>query len=274
MLRQTKIILGTNPGNPANLCGRFSLGKFYSWALGGWGIKDWVLPSIFIGRGDGPDFDRMVANTLKSSSAIEKVNWFDSHFACYTEWFVEHFPGFFDSRYRYEMGAKTILANKYPIKDMPIMDQRTWRTSRLYDLFESPHPEHSFQFGGPILLNIEAKRAERLEQDWHGLDGTMIDMQPLNCATDSHSEVTVVGDKKVYNGVWQGPKDSWKRDTAKPELTAPFHTPIWYRNVFISKNADQPTEYFGDNLSTETWQECKAEYIEFTEKFHKDYTWA
>jgi|UniRef100_A0A7S4GCW3 hypothetical protein len=273
MIRQTKLILGTNPGDIAYLNKRFTLGKFVGWALGGWGLKDWLLPSVFIGRGDGPDFDNIVRNTLKSSSAIEKVNWFDSHFACYTEWFVEHWPGFFDSRYRYEMGAKTILASKYPIKDFPIMDQRSWRSPRLPDLLESPYPEHTFQFGGPILLNTEARRAERIEQEWHGKDGSLIDVQPLNVATDSHTEVAVVGNMKVYNGVWQGPRDSWKRDSAKPELTAPFHSPVWYRNIFISKNADQPSEHFGDNVSAETHQECMKEHIEFTSKFHKEYTW-
>lgn len=85
MLRQSKRLLGTNPGDIAALSNRFTLGKFGSWAFGGWGLKDWLLPSVFIGRGDGPDFDKMVRNTLKSSSAIEKVNYFESPFGCYTE---------------------------------------------------------------------------------------------------------------------------------------------------------------------------------------------
>lgn len=66
---------------------------------------------------------------------------------------------------------------------------------------------------------------------------------------------------QVYNGVWQGGKDSWKRDSAKPELTAPFHSPIWYRNMFIVKNADQLVEHFGENLSDETWQEVRKEHL-------------
>eukprot|EP00668_Euglena_longa_P011164 GGOE01013546.1.p1 GENE.GGOE01013546.1~~GGOE01013546.1.p1 ORF type:complete len:275 (-),score=49.84 GGOE01013546.1:145-969(-) len=274
MMNKGRILLGTNPGDIALNSKRFSPGKFVAWVCGGWGLKDWLFPSLFIGRGDGPDFDRIVKHTLQSSSAIEKVNWFDSPFACYTEWFVEHFPGFFDSRYRFEMSAKTILESKYPIKDFPVVDMRSWRSSRLFDLFEIPQPEHTFVFGGPVLLNTEAKRAERLEQEWHSKDGKFVDVHPLNVATESHTEVTVVGGTKVFNGVWQGGKDSWKRDSAKPELTAPFHSPIWYRNMFIVKNADQLVEHFGENLSDETWQEVRKEHLAFHERFHKDYSWA
>jgi hypothetical protein len=273
-MRSARILLGTNPGDLAHISKRFTFGKFVAWAAGGWGLKDWVFPSLFIGRGGGPDFDRIVQHTLKSSSAIEKVNWFDSHFACYTEWFVENFPGFFDNRYRFEMSAKTILANKYPVKDLPVVDMRSWRSSRLFDLFEIPHPEHTFVFGGPHLLNSQVKRAERVEQEWHNKDGKYVDLHPLNVAAESHTEVAVVGGVKVYNGIWQGGKDSWRRDTAKPELTAPFHSPIWYRNIFIVKNADQLTEHFGESCSDETWQEVRKEHLEFHEKFHKDYTWA
>lgn len=49
-----------------------------------------------------------------------------------------------------------------------------------------------------MLLNTEAKRAERLEQEWHGKDGTFVDVHPLNVATESHTEVSVIGGIKVF----------------------------------------------------------------------------
>jgi hypothetical protein len=260
-------------GNIMHLQKRFTFGKFASWAMGGWGLKDWLFPSIFIGLGDGPSLNNIARGALKSSSAIEKVNWFDSHFSNYTEWFVEHYPGFFDSRYRFEMGAKTILSSKYPIKDFPIIDQRTWRTSRLYEVFEAPHPEHTFQYGGPVLLNSQMKRAIRLEQEYHGKDDKYVDVHPLHVCASSHNNVTTVGDLAVYNGIWTGNRDGWKRDTAKPELTASFHDQVWYRNMFVSKNADQQKEHFGENVSEETLEECKKEYLAFAKKFHKEFTY-
>lgn len=66
-----------------------------------------------------------------------------------------------------------------------------------FDLFEVPHPEHTFVFGGPVLLNTEAKRAERIEQEWHNKDGTYVDVNSLNVATESHTEVAIVGGMKV-----------------------------------------------------------------------------
>lgn len=253
---------------------RFTFGKFAEWVMGGWGLKDWLLPSIFIGKGAGPDFERVVKGALKSTSAIEKVNWFDSHFSNYTEWFVEHYPGFFDSRYRFEVGAKTILSSKYPIKDFPVVDQRTWRSSRLFELFELPHPEHTFQYGGPILLNSQMKRAHRIEQAYHGKDATYVDVHPLNVSAASHTDTATVGDMLVLNGIWSGNKDGWKRDSCKPELTSPFHTQVWYRNMFVAKNADQPSENWGENISEETYAECKKEYLAFTKQFHKEFSWA
>lgn len=41
----------------AHISKRFTFGKFVAWAAGGWGLKDWVFPSLFIGRGDGPAQD-------------------------------------------------------------------------------------------------------------------------------------------------------------------------------------------------------------------------
>eukprot|EP00996_Jenningsia_fusiforme_P002876 NODE_3689_length_933_cov_336.877828_g3390_i0.p1 GENE.NODE_3689_length_933_cov_336.877828_g3390_i0~~NODE_3689_length_933_cov_336.877828_g3390_i0.p1 ORF type:complete len:285 (-),score=30.34 NODE_3689_length_933_cov_336.877828_g3390_i0:52-906(-) len=274
IMRRACVVLGTNPGDLKQLSRPFGPAKFAAWAFGGWGLKDWLLPSVFIGRGDGPDFDRIVQNSLRSSSAITKTNWFDSHFSTYTEWFAEHFPGFFDSRYRFEMGAKTILSSKYPVKEFPVVDQRTWRCARLNELFEIPVPEHTFQFGGPVLLNLEARRAEKQEQEYHGKDFKWIDSQPLHVASESHNEVATIGDYKVYNGIWTGNKDGWMRDTVKPELTAAFHSPVWYRNVFISKNPDQPEDHFGENVSEETQAECKEEYLKFTKRFHEPYSFS
>jgi len=261
------------PPNWRKLTGPFNLGKFAAWGMGGWGLRHWLLPSLFVGKGDGPDFDRIVKGTLKSSSAIEKVNWFDSHFSTYTEWFAEHYPGFFDCRYRFEVGAKTILSSKYPIKDFPVVDQRTWRSSTLFQHFEYPHPEHTFQYGGPVLLNTQMKRAERIEQAYHGKDATYVDVHPLHVCAESHSEVTNVGDVKVLNGIWAGNVDGWKRETVKPELTSAFHSPVWYRNMFVVKNADQPTENWGENISEETYSEAKTEWMEFTKRFHKEFSW-
>lgn len=263
----------THPGNLREISKPLTVGKFAGWAFGGWGLKDWIAPSIFIGKGGGPDFDAVVRNTLKSTSAITKVNFFDSHFSSYSEYFCETFPGFFDSRYRFELGAKTILESKYSVKDVPVVDQRTWRSPRLYELFEMPHPEHTFTYSGPVLLNAEAKFAEHAEQLWHGKDPTWIDVHPLHVCSESHSEAITVGDSKVYNGLWAGKRDNWKRNSAKPELTAPFHTPVWYRNVFVAKSADQPQDIWGDNISAETHEECSKEYVKFTKQFHAGLSW-
>jgi hypothetical protein len=172
------------------------------------------------------------------------------------------------------MGAKTILSSKYPVKDFPVMDQRTWRSARLYEIFEYPHPEHTFQYGGPILLNSQMKRAERLEQEYHGKDATFVDLHPLHVCATSHNNVATIGDMTVYNGIWSGNRDGWKRDSCKPELTASFHKQVWYRNMFVSKNADQPQQHFGENASEETYDECSKEYIQFTNKFHKEFSYS
>lgn len=76
------------------------------------------------------------------------------------------------------------------------------------------------------------------------------------------------------NGLWTGNKDGWKRDSVKPELTSSFHTPVYYRNVFIVKNPDQPTENWGENISEETYKEVKKEYLAFAKQFHKEFTFA
>lgn len=253
---------------------RFAWPRMVQWVMGGWGLKDWLLPSFFIGKGAGPDFERVVKGALKSTSAIEKVNWFDSHFSCYTEWFVEHYPGFFDSRYRFETSAKTILSSKYPIKDFPVVDQRTWRSGRLFEMFEVPNPEHTFQYGGPVLLNTAQPRAQRIEQQWHGKDAKWVDVHPLHVCATSHSNASTVGDMVVLNGVWTGNKDGWKRDSCKPELTSAFHSPVYYRNVFVVKNPDQPTENWGENISEETYKEVKKEYLAFAKQFHKEFSFA
>eukprot|EP00992_Anisonema_acinus_P008546 TRINITY_DN4656_c0_g1_i1.p1 TRINITY_DN4656_c0_g1~~TRINITY_DN4656_c0_g1_i1.p1 ORF type:complete len:266 (+),score=43.73 TRINITY_DN4656_c0_g1_i1:49-846(+) len=263
----------THPGNLRINSRPFNQGKFLSLFAGGWGIKDWLFPSVFIGKGGGPDFDAVVRNTLKSSSAITKVNFFDSHFAAYSEYFCENFPGFFDSRYRFEVGAKTIMESKYPIKDFPVVDQRSWRSPRLQDLWEVPHPEHTFACSGPVVLNTEANRAEHAEQLWHGKDPTWVDVRPLHVCPESHTEALTVGDGKLCNGVWVGKRNGWKRNSAKPELTAPFHSPVWYRNVFVVKNSEQHTDNWGDNVCAETHQECTQEYTQFTQKFHAGLSW-
>ena len=110
---------------------------------------------------------------------------------------MEHYPGFFDSRYRFETAAKTILSSKYPIKEFPVVDQRSWRSGRLYEMFEWPHPEHTFQYGGPVILNTEGPRAHRMEQQWHGKDAKFVDVHPLHVSAASHTNAATIGDAVV-----------------------------------------------------------------------------